>query len=86
MHLVFLYFQVLPAVPDVPGIPGTRVSRHWFDFLTPVGVGGIWLAYFLWQLGRFPVLPLHDLNREEATHLRRLDEEQAAREEAISHG
>ncbi|TMQ35627.1 MAG: hypothetical protein E6K70_01135 [Planctomycetota bacterium] len=86
MHLVFLYFQVLPAVPDVPGIPGTRVSRHWFDLLTPLGVGGIWLAYFLWQLGRFPVLPLHDLNRAEAAHLRRLDEEQAAREEAISHG
>jgi hypothetical protein len=86
MHLVFLYFQVLPAVPDVPGVPGTHISRHWMDFLTPLGIGGIWFAYFLWQLGRFPVLPLHDLNRVEAVHLRESDEQKDAREEALHRG
>ena len=32
------------------------------DFLMPFGVGGIWLAYFLWQLQRRPLVPLHDPN------------------------
>jgi hypothetical protein len=56
------------------------------DFLTPFGVGGPWLAYFLWQLRRYPVLPLHDTNQEEAEHLRRMDQEEAARREAMPHG
>ena len=52
----------------------------------PLGIGGIWFAYFLWQLGRFPVLPLHDLNRIEAVHLRESDEQKDAREEALHRG
>jgi hypothetical protein len=56
------------------------------DFLTPIGVGGIWLAYFLWQLGRYPVLPRHDSSREEAVHLREMDREREARLEAIGDG
>jgi hypothetical protein len=80
MHLVFMYYQVLPSFPN------THLSEHWIDFLTPVGVGGIWLAYFLWQLKGRPVLPEHDLSREDAVHLRQRDVEQTAREEAIHHG
>jgi hypothetical protein len=30
----------------------------WMDFVTPVGIGGVWLASFLWILGRRPLLPL----------------------------
>jgi hypothetical protein len=86
MHLVFLYFQVMPAVSDVPGVPGTHLNTHWMDFLMPIGIGGIWLAYFLWQLARFPVLPLHDLNRNEAARLRESALEEVAREEALHHG
>jgi hypothetical protein len=80
MQLVFLNFQVMPAFPN------TTIAAHWMDFLIPVGLGGVWLAYFLWQLGRYPVLPLHDLNRAEAVHLRQTDIEAAAREEALHHG
>ncbi len=80
MHLVFFYYQIMPAFPD------TRVWQHWMDFLTPVGIGGIWLWYFLWELGRRPVLPLHDLNRDEAVHQREHDRETEARREAIQHG
>jgi hypothetical protein len=86
MHLVFLYFQVMPAVPDVPGAPSTHISTHWMDFLMPLGIGGIWLAYFLWQLARFPVLPLHDANRDEAARLRESALAEGAREEALHHG
>ena len=56
------------------------------DFLAPVGIGGIWLACFLWQLQRQPLLALHDYNRAAALHLRRLDEEEAAREETFAYG
>jgi hypothetical protein len=80
MQLVYTYYQVLPAFPD------TRIGQHWMDFLTPVGVGGVWLASFLWQLQRSPVLPRHDLSQEAATHLRAIDVEEAAREERIRHG
>jgi hypothetical protein len=71
----------------------------WFQFMLvwianiPVDVvwylprlRGAWLAYFLWQMPRRPVLPRHDYNQASALHLRRLDEEEASREEAPAHG
>ena len=51
--------------------------------LVPIGIGGIWLARFLWQLERYPLLPLHDYNRAAALRLRHLDAEELAREEAL---
>ncbi|HXN21180.1 MAG TPA: hypothetical protein VOA41_00380 [Candidatus Dormibacteraeota bacterium] len=33
---------------------------HALDVLTPVAIGGLWLAYFAWQLQRRPLLPLGD--------------------------
>jgi hypothetical protein len=80
MQLVFDYYQVAPAFPN------TTIGQHWMDFLTPLGLGGIWLAYFLYQMQRFPLLPRHDLSGPEAAHLRHMDEEERAREEAVSNG
>jgi hypothetical protein len=80
MHLVYVYWQIMPA------FPGTTLSQHWMDFLTPIGIGGIWLAYFLWRLGDGPLLPLRDPSEEEAEHLRRHEQEAAARQEALPHG
>ena len=79
MHLVYGYYQVMPA------FPGTTLGEHWMDFLMPVAVGGPWLAFFLWQLKRSPVLPRHDLSQESAVHLHELDLEAAAREEEMHH-
>jgi hypothetical protein len=80
MHLVYQFFQVLPA------FPGESWTEHWMDFVTPIGIGGVWLAYFLWQLQRYPALPRHDENRNEAAHLHQHESEMAAREEGIRHG
>jgi hypothetical protein len=80
MHLVFMNYQV------IPDFPASSLSEHGMALLVPIGIGGIWLAHFLWQLERFPLLPLHDYNRAAALHLRRLDTEEAAREEAVFHG
>jgi hypothetical protein len=75
MQLVFAYYLVVPNFPD------HTVLDHWMDFLTPLGVGGLWLAYFLYELKRYPPLPLHDLNRESALRLRLMDEEEGHHEE-----
>ncbi len=79
MQLVFTDYQVLPV------FLGTALVDHWMDFVLPVGIGGIWLAYFLWQLADTPLLPRHDINQEEAAHLRERDAEAAARAEERGH-
>jgi len=33
---------------------------HWMDLLVPVGIGGLWLAAFFWQLRSRPLLPAQD--------------------------
>jgi hypothetical protein len=80
MQLVFMYYQVLPAFGDTP------ITEHWMDFLTPLAVGGPWLAYFLRELKRGALLPRHDLNQGAALHLRQIDREEAAREQEVHHG
>jgi hypothetical protein len=65
----------------MPAFPDTSLAEHWMDFLTPLGVGGLWLAYFLWQLQRSPLLPRHDPNEQTALHYRRLDVEQGQERE-----
>ncbi|HLW64184.1 MAG TPA: hypothetical protein VKS79_02620 [Gemmataceae bacterium] len=79
-HLMFLYWQVLPAFPTA------SLAHHWMDFLMPVALGGIWFAWFLWQLVQRPILPLHDKNAAHAMLLRHEDLEQAEREAVMSHG
>jgi hypothetical protein len=80
MHLVYQYWQVLPAFPD------TRLADHWMAFLTPFAVGGLWLTYFLWQVARYPVLPRHDPSGASAVHLRDLDREEVRREQEVHLG
>ena len=79
MQLVHRYYQVMPAFET------TSIAEHWMDFLTPIGIGGVWLAAFLWFLGRMPILPRHDDNVEYAQQLRHLDDHESAREEVYSH-
>ncbi len=80
MQLVFDYYQVMPA------FPGTTMADHWMDFLTPLGIGGVWFACFFWELGRWPLLPRHDPSRDQALHLRDRDEEDELEEEVLTHG
>jgi hypothetical protein len=79
MQVVHRYFQVVPAYPATASI-----GEHWMEFLMPIGIGGVWLAAFLWFLGRMPILPPHDRNGESARQLRHLDEHEAARGEELS--
>jgi hypothetical protein len=58
MRLVDMYWMVLPA------FGGGNVRLTWMNLALPLGMGGIWLAYFTWQLQRMPVLPVHDPRTE----------------------
>lgn len=33
---------------------------HWMDVVAPIGIGGLWVAFFLWNLSARPMLPVHD--------------------------
>jgi hypothetical protein len=39
---------------------------HWMDVVMPIGLGGLWLAFFAYQLKTRPLLPLGDPYLEEA--------------------
>lgn len=68
IRLLDMYWTVLPA------FGGGRVHLTWMDVALPLGMGGIWFAYFLWQLQRMPILPAHDPRME------------GAAEEVMGHG
>jgi hypothetical protein len=61
MRLVDMYWMVLPA------FGGGNIHLSWMDVALPFGMGGIWFAYFIWQLLRLPLLPVHDPRMEEIT-------------------
>lgn len=46
------------------------ISLHALDFAAPVGIGGIWTAFFLWELERRPLLAVHDPRMELAMEAR----------------
>ncbi|HEY0006957.1 MAG TPA: hypothetical protein VGB17_19410 [Pyrinomonadaceae bacterium] len=50
----------------VPVFHHNQLSLSWMDIVAPVGIGGLWLAFFAWQLKQRPLLPLNDPNLESA--------------------
>jgi hypothetical protein len=52
----------------VPNFHSHAFSIHWMDLLAPIGMGGIWIAVFVWQLQGRALLPLHDPRLKEAFH------------------
>ncbi len=42
------------------------IRFHWLDLAAVVAIGGIWLAFFVWQLRGRPLVPLHDPRLQEA--------------------
>lgn len=58
MRMLDMFWQVVPAFPP------EDLSGHWLDALSAlaalVALGGLWMWAFLGQLGKMPLLPLHD--------------------------
>jgi len=49
-----------------PGASKGGFQIHWMDFLAPIGIGGLWLGAFLFQLQKWPLLPVRDPRLAEA--------------------
>lgn len=45
-----------------PNFPGNKAHFHlsWLDVVTPIALGGLWLAYFFWNLRQRPLVPVYD--------------------------
>jgi hypothetical protein len=54
IRLVDVYWVTEPA------FYAQHIRINWMDFVTPLAVGGLWLAVFFWQLKSRPMLPLRD--------------------------
>ncbi len=60
LRFVDIYWFVAPAFSPF------HFTISWLDFVIPIGMGGIWLAFFTMQLAKRPLLPLNDPYAEEA--------------------
>jgi hypothetical protein len=80
MHLIYLYVVVLPVFPDV------SLLEFWMAPVMPLGLGGLWLAFYLWNLRRYPLLALHDANQAKALHFHEHDVEAANSSPEAQHG
>ncbi|MFP5262957.1 MAG: hypothetical protein ACLGJB_13720 [Blastocatellia bacterium] len=49
-----------------PEFNGGHFAVSWMDLVMPFGVGGIWLAFFLYQLKARPLIPMQDPYLEDA--------------------
>ena len=54
MRFVDLFWLVRPAFTPA------RFDFHWMDVAAPLGLGGVWLGFFLQQLFRRPLVPRND--------------------------
>lgn len=43
-----------------PAFRPESLDIDWLDLIAPLGIGGLWLAFFLRELEKRPLLPLHD--------------------------
>lgn len=53
-HMVAIYWLVMPAFHK------NQLQISWLDFTAPLGIGGLWVAFFLSRLKAAPLLPQHD--------------------------
>jgi len=54
VHIVDTYWLVMPTLHQ------TGVSVSWMDFTAVIGIGGLWIGYFLGRLKAAPLLPVND--------------------------
>jgi hypothetical protein len=57
MRMVDVYWMVIPDATK-----GAALSPSWIDLAAVAGIGGIWLAWFLVQLEKRPLVPINDVD------------------------
>ncbi len=58
MILLMRYVDLIWLVE--PNFNGGSFHLSWMDAVAPIGIGGLWLAMFSWQLSKQPLLPTND--------------------------
>ncbi len=61
MRMVDIYWYVIPNFPDA------RLFSIWY-FAAPIGLGGLWLAYFFHNFRQRPLVPLYSPQTENFLH------------------
>jgi hypothetical protein len=56
LTLIDVYWLVVPGFLNERNGPHLHLS----DLLAVIGIGGLWLGTYIWQLKKMPLLPLHD--------------------------
>lgn len=64
MRLVDLFWMIAPVAKVERTGALDVVLNYWMYILMPVGVGGLWLAYFAYQLRQRALLPVNDKGME----------------------
>ncbi len=54
MRLIDLFWTIAPSFLH------EHFHVSWMDVVAPVGMGGLWLAMFAWQLSQRPLIPIND--------------------------
>jgi hypothetical protein len=61
MRMVDVFWVVEPAFyQDGMPLHAQVFGVSWMDIVAPVGIGGIWIAAFIWHLKKHPLLPVND--------------------------
>lgn len=58
MRWVDLTWLIAPAFQHGDGGHGGQHFIHWLDIVMPIGLGGLWVGFFAYQLGRRPLMPV----------------------------
>ncbi len=54
VHLIAVFWIVVPSFHH------GELQVHWMDLAAAIGIGGVWIAMFIWQLKERPLVPVHD--------------------------
>lgn len=54
MRLIDLFWSLAPSYLH------EHFHVSWMDIVAPIGMGGLWLAMFAWQLSKRPLIPIND--------------------------
>jgi hypothetical protein len=67
MRLVDLFWLIAPRpIGETPATSKAQFHLSWMDLVAPLGLGGIWLWFFIWQLKKRPLVPFNDPQLAEA--------------------
>ncbi len=54
LSAIDVYWLIVPAYEQ------SGPAIHLTDIFSFIGIGGLWLGFYFYQIGRMPILPLND--------------------------